>query len=261
MNRITSKDGTKIAFDRSGKGAALILVGGAFQYRAIDERTTQLASLLAQHFTVYNYDRRGRGDSTDTPLYAIEREIEDLDALINEAGGSAYVFGMSSGAVLALHAVAHGLTIKKLALYEPPFGNPGVSRSAAESYTRQLKAFLAEDRRGDAVALAMTSFGTPAEAVAGMRQSPVWPMFEAVAPTLAYDDAIMGNGSLPIAIMKKVDLPTLVMDGGDSPAFMHEAAQAVADGLSHGQHRTLEGQTHAYQPEVLAPVLAEFYRA
>jgi pimeloyl-ACP methyl ester carboxylesterase len=261
MNGITSKDGTKIAFDRSGKGATLILVGGAFQYRAIDERTAQLASLLAQHFTVYNYDRRGRGDSTDTQPYAIEREIEDLNALIEEAGGSADIFGMSSGAVLALRAVAHGLAIKKLALYEPPLGNPGVSRQAAESYTRQLTAFLAEGRRGDAVALAMTSFGTPAEAVAGMRQSPVWAMFEAVAPTLAYDDAIMGDGSLPIAIMKKVGIPTLVIDGGASPAFMHEAVQAVADGLSHGQQRTLEGQTHAYQPEVLAPVLVAFYKS
>jgi pimeloyl-ACP methyl ester carboxylesterase len=261
MNRITSKDGTKIAFDRSGKGAALVLVGGAFQYRAIDERTAQLASLLAQHFTVYNYDRRGRGDSTDTRPYAIEREIEDLNALINEAGGTAHVFGMSSGAVLALYAAAHGMAIKKLALYEPPFGNPGVSRQAAESYTRQLKAFLAEGRRGEAVALAMTSFGTPTEAVAGMRQSPVWAMFEAVAPTLAYDDAIMGNGSPPVAIIKKVNTPTLVIDGGASPAFMHEAAQAIADGLARGQQRSLEGQTHAYQPEVLAPVLVEFYRA
>jgi pimeloyl-ACP methyl ester carboxylesterase len=261
MNKITSKDGTKIAFDRSGKGPALILVGGAFQYRAIDERTTQLASLLAQHFTVYNYDRRGRGDSTDTQPYAIEREIEDLDALIKEAGGPACVFGMSSGAVLALRAAAHGLAIKKLALYEPPFGNPGVWSPAAEGYTRQLTAFLAEGRREDAVTLAMTSFGAPAEAVAGMRRSLVWPMFEAVAPTLAYDDAIMGDGSLPIAVMKKVDIPTLVIDGGASPAYMHEAAQAVADGLSHGQQRTLEGQTHAYQPEVLALVLAAFYRS
>jgi pimeloyl-ACP methyl ester carboxylesterase len=259
MSKITSKDGTKIAFDRSGKGTALILIGGAFQYRAIDERTAQLATLLAQHFTVYNYDRRGRGDSTDTQPYAIEREIEDLNALLNEAGGSAFVFGMSSGAVLALQAAAHGLAIKKLALYEPPFGNPGVWSLAGESYTKQLAAFLAEGRRGDAVALAMNSFGAPAEAVAGMRQSPIWTLFEAVAPTLAYDDAIMGDGSISNAIMKKVGIPTLVVDGGASPAFMHEAAQAVAEGLSHGQHCTLEGQTHAYQPEVLAPVLIEFY--
>lgn len=260
MNKITSKDGTKIAFDRSGKGPALILVGGAFQYRAIDERTAQLASLLAQHFTVYNYDRRGRGDSTDAQSYTIEREIEDLNALIKEAGGSAYVFGMSSGAVLALRAAAHGLAIKKLTLYEPPFNNPGVWGPPAESYARQLAAFLAEGRRGDAVALAMTSFGVPAETVAGMRQSPVWPMFEAVAPTLAYDNAIMGDGSVPTEWIKSVYIPTLVIDGGASPEWMHNAAQATADALPNAQRRTLAGQTHEVDPQVLAPLLEEFYK-
>src|SRR5215471_12236191 len=174
MNQVISKDGTIIAFDRSGKGPAVILVGGAFQYRAIDPRTAQLAALLAQHFTVFHYDRRGRGDSSDTQPYAVEREVEDLDALIKEAGGSAFVFGMSSGAVLATLAAARGLAITKLALYEPPFNSgDDTARQASENYTRQLTALLAEGRRGDAVAHAMTTWGTPAEAVAGMRQTPI----------------------------------------------------------------------------------------
>jgi pimeloyl-ACP methyl ester carboxylesterase len=260
MNQVISKDGTAISFDRSGKGPAVMLVGGAFQYRAIDPPTVQLAALLAQQFTVFHYDRRGRGESSDTQPYAIEREIEDLEALINEAGGSAFVFGMSSGGVLALYAAARGLTITKLLLYEPPF-NAGDehARQAAENYTRQLTALLTEGRRGDAVALAMTSWGAPAEAVAGMRQTPFWPLFESVAPTLAYDNAIMGDGSVPTERLASLTVPTLVMAGGASPVFMQNAAQAVAHALPNAKLRTLEGQTHDVAPEVLAPVLVEFF--
>jgi pimeloyl-ACP methyl ester carboxylesterase len=261
MKKATSKDGTTIAFDQSGKGSALILVGGAFQHRAIDPRTAQLATLLAPHFTVFHYDRRGRGDSSDTAPYAIEREVEDLDALIHEAGGPACVFGMSSGAVLALEAVARGLAIRKLALYEPPFNLDGNARAAAKNYTRQLATLLAEGRRGDAVALAMTTFGAPAEAVAGMRQTPVWSVFESVAPTLAYDNAIMGDGSVPAERLASVTVPTLVIDGGASPEFMHNAAQAVANALPNARCRTLAGQTHDVAPEIIAPVLKEFFES
>jgi pimeloyl-ACP methyl ester carboxylesterase len=261
MNQVMSKDGTVIAFDRSGQGPALILVGGAFQYRAIDPPTAQLAALLAQQFTVFHYDRRGRGESGDTPPYAVEREIEDLAALIHEAGGQAAVFGMSSGGVLALDAAAGGLAITKLAVYELPYNSGDEdARQAAERYTRQLRALLAEGRRGDAVALAMTTWGAPAEAIAGMRQTPIWPLFEAVAPTLAYDDAIMGDGSVPTERLASITVPPLVMDGGASPAFMHNAAQAVAHTLPNAKRRTLEGQTHDVAPQVLAPVLVEFFQ-
>ncbi len=262
MKKVTSKDGTVIAFDQSGAGPALILVGGAFQHRAIDAQTAQLADLLAQHFTVFHYDRRGRGDSGDTQPYSVQREVEDLNALINQAGGSALVFGMSSGAVLALKAAAGGLNIRKLALYEPPFNSgDDNARQASESYSRQITALLAEGRRGDAAAFAMTTFGAPREAVAAMRQAPVWPLFESVAPTLAYDAAIMGDGSVPTAWLASVGVPTLVMDGGASPAFMRSAAQATADALPQGRHRTLEGQTHDVAPGVLAPVLEEFFES
>ena len=262
MPQVISKDGTLIAYDRSGQGPALILVGGAFQHRAIDPQTVQLAALLAQHFTVFHYDRRGRGDSSDTQPYAVEREIKDLEALINEAGGAAFVFGMSSGGVLALYAAARDLAIKKLALYEPPF-NPGDehARQASEHYTRGLTALLSEGRRGDAVAFAMTTFGAPAEAVAGMRQTPVWSLFESVAPTLAYDAAIMGDGSVPAERLASITVPTLVIDGGASPAFMHNAAQAVAHALPTAKLCTLEGQTHDVAPQALAPVLVEFFQS
>lgn len=262
MKKILSKDGTPLAFDQSGTGPVVILVGGAFQHRAIDARTAQLAALLAAHFTVLHYDRRGRGDSGDTLPYAIEREIEDIDALLQEVGGSAFVYGKSSGAVLTLRAAAHGLAIKKLALYEAPF-NSGSDEDLQMSanYTRQLTALLTEGRRGDAVALAMQYFGTPAEMVSGMRHSPIWSNFESVAPTLAYDNAIMGNGSVPTELLASVTTPTLVIDGGASPAFMHKAAQAIAYHLPNAQHRRLPEQTHDVDPEVLAPVLVEFFAA
>ena len=201
MRTVTSKDGTTIAFDQSGKGPAIILVGGAFEQRAMDSETAQLAALplLAQHFTVFHYDRRGRGDSTDTQPYAVEREIEDIEALINGAGGSAFVFGISSGAALAMEtAIKLGDKIKKLAMYEAPYNDDDTARQAWMDYRKQLKELLAADRRGDAVALFMMLLGMPADQVPEMQQHPMWPTFEAVAPTLAYDAAVMGEDASEI---------------------------------------------------------------
>jgi pimeloyl-ACP methyl ester carboxylesterase len=259
MNKVISSDGTTIAFDRYGQGAPVILVGGAFQHRLIDPQTAQLAQLLAQHpFTVYHYDRRGRGDSGDTSPYAVEREVDDLAALIAEAGGQAHVFGMSSGGVLALEAAARGLPITRLAVYELPFNLADSARSASQAYTTKLTTLLAEGRRGDAVALALTKFGAPAEAVAGMRQAPVWPLFESVAPTLAYDATLMGDESVPSDRLAAVTVPTLVMYGGASPEWMRDAAHAVADVLGV-RGRSLEGQTHDVDPKILAAELEEFF--
>ncbi len=172
------------------------------------------------------------------------------------------LFSMSSGAVLAIEAAACGLAITKLAFYEPPFNSgDATGRQASENYTRQLTALLTEGRRGDAVALAMTTWGAPAEAIAGMRQTPIWSLFESVAPTLAYDNAIMGDGSVPAERLASITVPTLVIDGGASPAFMHNAAQVVAHAFPNAQHRTLEGQTHDVAPDALAPVLEEFFTA
>ncbi len=260
MNQVISNDGTVIAFDRSGKGSPVILVGGAFQHRAIDQPTMQLAALLAPHFMVFHYDRRGRGDSTDTLPYSVEHEVEDLNALMKEAGGSAAVFAMSSGGSLALRAAADGLAITRLALYEPPFHTGDAqARQAAERYSNELTALLAQGRRGDAVALAMTTWGAPPEAVAGMRQAPIWSLFESVAPTLAYDAAVMGDGSIPVERLASVTVPTLVLDGGASPASMRDAAQAVARALPNARHATLDGQTHDVSPQALALVLEEFF--
>jgi len=263
MRTVTSKDGTTIAFDQSGKGPAIILVGGAFEQRAMDSETAQLAALplLAQHFTVFHYDRRERGDSTDTQPYAVEREIEDIEALINEAGGSAFVFGISSGAALAFEAaLALGSKVKKLAMYEAPYNDDDDARQAWKEYRGQLKEVLAEGQRGDAVALFMTLLGVPADDLDGMRQYPMWPMWEAVAPTLAYDAAGLGeDASVPTERAASVAVPTLIMDGGASYPFMRVAATALANAIPNAQHRTLEGQTHEIAAEVIAPVLVEFF--
>jgi pimeloyl-ACP methyl ester carboxylesterase len=262
MKKVQSADGTIIAFDQLGKGSALILVDGALGQRAMDGETTQLAPLLAKHFTVFHYDRRGRGDSTDTQPYAVEREIEDIEALIHEAGGSAFLFGISSGAALAMEAaIKLGDRVKKLAMYEAPYNDEETARQAWKIYRKQLTEVLAYGRKGEALALFMLLVGMPPDHLDAVRQHPMWPMWEAVAPTLAYDAAVMGeDASVPTEKAANVTVPALVMDGGASYPFMHVTALALAKAMPHAQHRTLEGQTHEVAPQVLAPVLVKFFK-
>lgn len=264
MEKVTSKDGTEIAFDRLGNGPALILVGGAFEQRALDTETAKLAALplMSQHFTVFHYDRRGRGDSTDTQPYRVEGEVDDIEALINEAGGSAFLFGISSGAALAMEAaIKLGGKVKKLAMYEAPYNSDETAKQAWMDYRKQLTEMLAAERRGDAVVLFMMLVGMPAEHVPEVRQDPMWPTFESIAPTLAYDAAVLGeDASVPTERAADVAMPALVMDGGASYPFMHVAAVALADAMPHAQHLTLEGQTHEVSAEALAPVLVEFFK-
>jgi pimeloyl-ACP methyl ester carboxylesterase len=256
MEKVLSKDGTSIAFDRTGGGSPVILVGGAFQHRAIDPPTAQLAELLGESFTVFHYDRRGRVDSTDTAPYAVEREVEDLDALIDGAGGSACVFGMSSGGALALEAAGSGLAITKLAVYEPPFVVDDSLRPP-DDMARRYSELTSTGRRGDAVELFMADF--PDEVVAQVRSTPIWPALEGVAHTLAYDATLMGDGSVPTERVASLTAPTLVINGGAGFAWMTDSAQALADALPNARRRTLEGQSHDVAPDVLAPVLAEFF--
>lgn len=256
MESVRSSDGTMIAFDRSGAGPAVILVGGAMSERSMG---APLAALLAPRFTVFNYDRQGRGASGDTLPYAVEREVEDLDALIAEAGGSASVFGMSSGAILALEAAARGLAIAKLALYEPPFSVDDDGRRQHEEYATRLAELLAAGRRGGAVELFMQRVGAPPEFIAQARNAPWWPAMEDRVHTLAYDATVMGDSSVPVERLARVTVPTLVIDGAETPAWARNAAQALAAVLPNARRRTLEGQTHAVAPEALAPVLAEFF--
>lgn len=259
-----SADGTAIAYDRRGTGPAVILVGGAFQYRAFDPRTAQIADLLAAHnYTVVHYDRRGRGGSGNTLPYATEREVEDLAALIREVGGSAALFGHSSGAPLVLDAAA-GLPVTKAFLYEPPFIVDDSRSPLPADYREHLDALVAADRRGDAAEYFLSvAVGVPAPVVAGMRQAPMWPGFEAVAHTLPYDAALMegtlDNRPLPTDRWSAVTIPVFIGNGGASGKQMQSAADALAELLPDTRRATFEGQDHGIDPAVLAPALAEFF--
>jgi pimeloyl-ACP methyl ester carboxylesterase len=256
METVRSSDGTTIAFDRLGAGAPVILVSGASTARAVH---AQLAELLAADFAVLNYDRRGRGDSGDTPPYTTQREVEDLRAVIAAGGEAAAVFGNSSGAVLALHAAAAGLPVTKLALWEPPFMTDPDAPRRQQAYVAQLSELLNAGRRGDAMALFMRSIGLPEEMIAGMRRAPMWPDMEALAPTLVYDATVMGDSLVPSGLVASVTAPTLVLDGSDTGAWAASAARALTAALPNPQRRTLDGQAHNVAWDVLAPVLKEFF--
>lgn len=262
MEKVLSKDGAAIAFDRLGDGPPLILVTGALGDRS-HPMQTQLAALLAEHFTMFNYDRRG--DSGDTTPCAVEREIEDIEALINEAGGSAFVYGISSGAILALKATGElSAKVEKLALYEPPFILGDSRPPLPENYVEQLDEAIAAGDRGAAVEVFMTqALLIPAEYLEPMRNDPMWADMEKLARTVAYDGRIvrdvMAGEPWPENKWVSVTPPTLVISGEMSEPFFHHAAKTLADDLADAQYRVLEGQTRDVAPEALAPVLVEYF--
>lgn len=263
MNRVRSKDGTEIAFDRFGDGPAVILLGGAFSYRSFP-KMVELADLLSKSFTVINYDRRGRGDSGDTPPYDVEREVEDLEALIAGTGGSVSVWGWSSGGVLALRAAAAGLGIDKVAVYETPFMVDAEGHLPPADFAARLEELVVADRRSAAVRHYMTAgMGVPGPIVTLMRLSPFWKKLKAVAHTLPYDWAVMGDtmAGKPLSREEwaRVEQPTLVLAGEKSPPELRKAAAALADVLPSAQHRVLQRQSHNPKMKVLAPVLEEFF--
>lgn len=261
MDTVLSADGTTIAFDRTGSGPPLVLIGGAMSTRAA---AADLASHLDRDLTVVAWDRRGRGDSTDTEPYAVEREIEDLDAVIGALGGSALVFGHSSGAVLGLRAAEAGLAIPRLALYEPPFMVDDTRELPPDDYVERLEALAASDHPGDAVEYFMrVAVLVPPDVIAHIQASPMWPSLEAVAHTIAYDGMVMGDtirgNPDPLRRWAALATPTLVVDGGASPVWMRNGARAIAGTLPNAEYRTLEGQDHGPASEVLAPVLAAYF--
>jgi pimeloyl-ACP methyl ester carboxylesterase len=263
MNTVTSKDGTPIAFERHGAGTPLILVDGATSHRAFNPLGAQLGDLLGASHTVYAYDRRGRGDSGDTAPFSVEREIEDLAALIAEAGGTAHVCGFSSGAVLALDAAAAGLPVIRLALYEPPLVVDDSRPAVPGDYLDRLDAFVAEGRRGEALELFFTtSVGIPAEFVAGMKADPIWAALEAVAPTTAYDGrfmaGLMSGRPLPRDRWSSISVPTLVIYGEATDSWIVSGVRALAGLLPQAGLRALPDQTHDVSAEALAPALAAF---
>jgi pimeloyl-ACP methyl ester carboxylesterase len=261
VHTVTSKDGTRIAFDRVGNGAPVILVNGALAGR---KAGSEIARLLAQHFIVYSYDRRGRGDSGNNEPYAVEREIEDIEALIAEAGGTVHLVGFSSGAALALEAAsALGPKIGKLAIYEAPYDESVSAASKWQSYAAEQAALLAAGRRNDAVMHHLKFVGAPDAAVAEMKASPAWADMVAMAPTLPHDVAIIGDDrSVPVKRAAEVRADALVMDGEasrETMPFMRVSADKLVQAIPNARRRTLQGQGHNASAQVVAPVLIEFF--
>jgi pimeloyl-ACP methyl ester carboxylesterase len=255
VSTLTSRDGTTIALDRAGSGPALILVGGGPTDRSAN---ADLAELLAERFTVFNYDRRGRGDSGDTPPYEVDQEFEDIRAVIDQAGGAALLYGTSIGGIIGLEAAARGLPITRLAVWEPPYSLDGARPPLPADYQAQLAALLAEGRHGDMVELFLTKATLiPAEVVASMRTAPFWPELEANAPGLVRDAAIIGDASIPAERLAMVKAPTLVIDGGTAP-WVSGAADKVAAAVPGARRRTLDGQPHNVDSAAIAPALTEF---
>lgn len=256
MHKGTSADGTTIAYDRFGTGQPVILVGGALCTR---QTLNPLAVRLAPDFTVISYDRRGRGDSGDTAPYSVEREVEDLGALITAIGGVAAVYGHSSGAGVVVQAAARGLPMTRIVLHEPPYGtDTEENRRAGRELTEQLETLLAADRHKEAVELFLTAAGVPAEAAA----EAAVPELVAVAPTLAYDFAVIGNastgGAVPFDLLGRITQPALALCGTATPDWMIETARQVAEALPGGQYAELDGYGHDAPAEVVAPAVRRF---
>lgn len=257
IGRVTSKDGTIIEYEKSGSGQPLVVVMGALGYKDISF-SKQYATALSKRFTVYSYDRRGRGGSTDTQPYAVQREVEDLAAVIKGAGGSCYVWGTSSGAALALEAAASGVPMLKLVAYEPPYMLEGAKARPAPDFEKHLQTLAAEDRRSEAVSYFMRTVGVPSVAVAIMKLFPFWKGLKSVAHTLPYDAAVMAGFHVPTARLAQVNVPTLVATGTKSPQNLQDTSKAIAKIIPNAQHRSLPKQNHGVKPEAIANVIAEF---
>jgi pimeloyl-ACP methyl ester carboxylesterase len=262
MSTVRSADGTTIAYTRAGHGPPLILVDGALCSRSFGPMP-KLAEQLTAHFTVYTYDRRGRGESGDTQPYSPDREVEDLEALAALADDTVYLHGTSSGAALALEAAQRIRSVAKLGVYEPPFIVDDTRTPMPDDWLPRLKQLLAAHEPGDAVKMFMRFVGTPAIFTAIMPLTPVWGKLKAVAPTLPYDITIMHEHlrgtPLTSAEWAAVKVPTLVAAGGKSPAWMTNGTRALAAALPDATYRTVPGQNHMVKAQAIAPVLTEFF--
>ena len=259
--QVTSRDGTSIAYTREGSGPPVVLVDGALCYRSHGPMPA-LARVLASDMTVYSYDRRGRGESGDTPPYAVDREIEDVAAIVERAGAPVVLYGFSSGAILTLLAAARlSGNIERLVVHEPPF-NAGDADAvhAMRKFADETARLLRDGRPADAVAFFLKDM-VPSGALAHMKQTPAWGLMVAVAHTLAYDNAVLGDGSVPRKVAASVTARTLALVGSDSGNFKHAAVNALVRAIPDAGTQTIPGHQTLVPPEVLAPVVVEFATA
>jgi pimeloyl-ACP methyl ester carboxylesterase len=257
MQTLRSRDGTHIAFETSGAGPALVVVNGGLSDRSA---VAPLRPLLDPHFTLFAYDRRGRGDSGDTPPYAPELEIEDLATVVEAAGAPAFVFGHSSGAILALRAAASGVPIRRLAVNEPPFIVPDTRPLPPPASTSRIaERIAANDREGALRIFLVEEVGLPPPAFDALKASPMWPRMIALAHTAPYDSEIARDSAVPVASLAMLTIPTLVLNGTASFPWIAETARALVRALPNAQAVHLEGQPHSPAPDVLAPALVQFF--
>jgi pimeloyl-ACP methyl ester carboxylesterase len=256
-----SADGTTIAYERIGTGPSLVLVDGAFCGTRLGP-SRALAEELSSDFTVYFYDRRGRGGSGDTKPYAVEREIEDLAAICEVAGGRPYVYGISSGAALALEAVAAGLPVERLAVYEAPYTGVGMKDGRPVDHEARLNALLAEDKRGAMVSYFLVKMvGAPAFVPLLLRLMPkVWKVQTAAANTLPYETRVLNGFAAPVDRLARIAVPTRVMVGGKAAPAMVRAQETVAGAVPGAEHRVLEGETHQVSTRAIAAEARDFFR-
>lgn len=257
MHKVVSRDGTTIAYAKAGQGPPLVLVGGAFRDHTIFD---PIVSLVAPHCTTFAYDRRGRGESGDAPEWSLEREIDDLAAVVAEAGGEAVVFGGSNGAILALEAGLAGVPITRMALMEPPYlhAHPSSPRPPAD-FAAQLDELLRQERRGEAAEyLLRHQTGFSDEEIAAWKASPMWASNEALAHTLAYDAAVVGVDPVPVERLRGLQVPALMCISDGTSDWLRAAAELAAAALPRSSTVTLPGLWHRVHPEALAPVLVEF---
>lgn len=254
-----SKDGTSIAYEKYGNGSTIIIVNGALAHRKSDG-IKDIAAMLANSFSVIFYDRRGRGESTDTKPYAVEREIEDIEALVNKAGGKAYLYGSSSGAALALLAASKlgPDKIIKLALYEPPYASDNTLEFAEEK--EKVNELVAAGKPDDAITFFLGRRGMSPEVLEDMKKSPEWEGLKNMGHTLVYDFEVLGDGNIPVTIAKSITVPTQIIDGEKSFDFIHATADNLGQIISGAMRKTLKGQTHQASPEILVSVLKEFFK-
>jgi pimeloyl-ACP methyl ester carboxylesterase len=254
-----SKDGTAIVYEKIGKGPGIILVNGALAHRKLYGEK-ELAAMLAKDLTVIFYDRRGRGESADIKPYTVEKEIEDIAALIDKAGASVYLYGSSGGAALALLA-AEKLgpeKVTKLALYEPPYGSD--TKQAFASEKNKVNELVGDGKPTDAVTFYLGKRGIPPDKIEAMKRSPEWDGLVHTGHTLVYDFQVLGDGTVPVNIARNITIPTLVMDGEKSFDFMHATADTVGKIIPGAVRKTIKDQTHDLSPKAVAPVLLEFFR-
>lgn len=259
MKTILSKDGTPLAYDIYGSGPALIFITGATCFRLF-EPVLHDVQVIAQEFTVYNYDRRGRGDSGNTLPYVIERELEDIEAMLEAAGGKAYLYGHSSGAILALEATLRlNGKVSKLVMHDPAYASDEADQNEFEKMGQELEALLAKGKNEEAISFFLQGIGLPPEVITGMQHSPQWATMEALAPTLAYDTRL-ASSLAPVERISQLTTPTLIVIGEESPPSIHEVAHQLGQALPKAERSQLAGQDHLADPEVLLPVLSSFLK-